>query len=41
MQARYSQRVTVECSVMFAGESAMGEGRVLDLSLRGCPLVKS
>ena len=38
MQARYSQRVTVECSVMFAGESAMGEGRVLDLSLPGCLL---
>ena len=38
MQARYSQRVTVECSVMFAGESAIGEGRILDLSLPGCLL---
>ena len=36
MQTRYSQRVAVECSVMFAGESALGEGRVLDLSLPGC-----
>lgn len=41
MQARYSQRVTVECSVMFAGESAVGEGRVLDLSLPGCLLESS
>ncbi len=41
MQARYSQRVTVECSAMFAGESAVGEGRILDLSLPGCLLESS
>jgi hypothetical protein len=38
MQARYSQRVIVKCSVMFARESAVGEGRVIDLSLPGCLL---
>ena len=38
MQARYSQRVTVECSVMFAGESGVGEGRIVNLSLPGCLL---
>jgi hypothetical protein len=38
MQARYSQRVKVDCSVRFAGESGVGEGRILDLSLPGCLL---
>ncbi|WHZ21773.1 MAG: hypothetical protein OJF47_000885 [Nitrospira sp.] len=38
MQARYSQRVPVECPIMFAGESAVGEGRMLDLSIPGCLL---
>lgn len=38
MQARYSQRVPVECSVMFSGEGTVGEGRMLDLSLPGCLL---
>ncbi len=38
MQTRYSQRVPVECSVMFAGENTVGEGRILDLSLPGCLL---
>ncbi len=38
MQSRYSQRVSVECSVMFAGDTAVGEGRILDLSLPGCLL---
>lgn len=36
MQARYCQRVSLECPVMFASESAVGEGRILDLSLPGC-----
>ncbi|MCE3222869.1 MAG: hypothetical protein K0S58_1049 [Nitrospira sp.] len=38
MQPRYSRRVMVECSAMFAGESVVAEGRVLDLSLPGCLL---
>ena len=38
MQARYSQRVSVECGVVFAGDHAVGEGRMLDLSLPGCLL---
>ena len=38
MQTRYSQRVSVECSAMFAGENVVSEGRVLDLSLPGCLL---
>ena len=38
MQARYSQRIEVDCAVMFAGDSAMGEGRALDISLPGCLL---
>ena len=38
MQARCSQRVMEEWSVMSAGESAIGEGRILDLSLPGCLL---
>ena len=38
MQTRYSQRVSVDFSVMFAGESIVGEGRILDLSLPGCLL---
>ena len=38
MQARYSQRIAVDCAVMFAGDSGMGEGRALDVSLPGCLL---
>ncbi len=38
MKVRYGQRVSVECSVMFAGETTVGEGRILDLSLPGCLL---
>ena len=38
MQARYSQRVAVECPALFAGENAVAEGRILDLSLPGCLL---
>jgi len=36
MENRYSQRVPMDCSVMFAGENFVGEGRVVDLSLPGC-----
>jgi PilZ domain len=36
MEGRYSPRVPVECAAVFSGESGMGEGRVLDLSLPGC-----
>ena len=38
MQARYSQRVKVDCSVKFAGENGVREGRIIDLSLPGCLL---
>ena len=38
MQNRYSQRVPMDCSVMFAGDNCVGEGRILDLSLPGCLL---
>lgn len=36
MEDRYSTRVPVECTVVFAGESIIGEGRVIDVSLPGC-----
>ncbi len=36
MEDRYSPRVPIECSAVFAGESVIGEGRVLDVSLPGC-----
>ena len=36
MESRYSARVPVECSVVFAGEAVIGEGRVIDVSLPGC-----
>ena len=38
MQARYSQRIEVDCAVMFAGDSAMGEGQAPHISLPGCLL---
>jgi hypothetical protein len=38
MKARYSQRVSVACSVIFSGEGGVGEGRMLDVSLPGCLL---
>ncbi|MET0516190.1 MAG: PilZ domain-containing protein [Nitrospiraceae bacterium] len=38
MQTRYSQRISVSCSVIFAGDDGVGEGRILDLSLPGCLL---
>ncbi|GMV50195.1 MAG: hypothetical protein NBKEAIPA_02453 [Nitrospirae bacterium] len=41
MQARYSGRVPINCGVVFAGEQAAGEGRVLNLSLPGCLIESS
>ena len=38
MRNRYSQRVPMNCSVMFAGDNCVGEGRILDISLPGCLL---
>lgn len=38
MKNRYSQRVPMDCSVMFAGDNVVGEGRILDISLPGCLL---
>lgn len=38
MRTRYSQRISVSCSVIFAGNDGVGEGRILDLSLPGCLL---
>lgn len=38
MKSRYSDRVPVECSVVFSGEAMIGEGRVIDISLPGCLL---
>ncbi len=35
MESRYSERVPVECSVLFAGEAGISEGRVIDVSLPG------
>jgi len=36
MESQYSSRVPVECSVVFAGDALIGEGRVIDVSLPGC-----
>lgn len=38
MTPRYSQRVAISCSVIFAGDAGVGEGRILNLSLPGCLL---
>ncbi len=38
MVNRYSSRVPVECSVVFAGDGIVGEGRALDVSIPGCLL---
>lgn len=38
MKHRYSPRVTVEGSAVFANDAMTGEGRVIDLSLPGCLL---
>ena len=36
MEDRYSPRIPIECTAVFAGEAVIGEGRVLDVSLPGC-----
>ncbi len=36
MEERYSVRVPTDCSVVFAGEVLIGEGRIIDVSLPGC-----
>jgi hypothetical protein len=41
MDDRYSPRVSVDCTAIFAGESVRGEGRVLDVSLPGCLIESS
>lgn len=38
MRTRYSQRISVSCSVVFAGDAGVGEGRILDVSMPGCLL---
>lgn len=38
MKHRYSPRVPVEGSAVFANDTLTGEGRVIDLSLPGCLL---
>jgi hypothetical protein len=38
MKARYTQRISVACSVIFSGDGGVGEGRMLDVSLPGCLL---
>ncbi|MGE0275677.1 MAG: PilZ domain-containing protein [Nitrospiraceae bacterium] len=38
MKTRYSQRISVACSVIFAGDGGVGEGRIVDVSLPGCLL---
>ncbi|MEX5216272.1 MAG: PilZ domain-containing protein [Nitrospira sp.] len=38
MNTRYSQRISVACSVIFAGDGGVGEGRIVDVSLPGCLL---
>lgn len=41
MEDRYSSRVPVECPIIFAGETVMGEGRVIDVSSPGCLMESS
>jgi hypothetical protein len=36
MEDRYSKRIQVEGSIIFAAETMIGEGRVIDVSLPGC-----
>ena len=38
MKQRYSERVSVRCTAVFAGENAIGDANVLDVSLPGCLL---
>ena len=40
MEQRYSRRIPVSCSVVFAKAGRIGEGRVIDVSSPGC-LVES
>lgn len=39
-EARYSERLALQCSIIFANGTETGEGRVLDVSVPGC-LVES
>lgn len=41
MKDRYSKRIPVECSVVFSGETLIGEGRIIDVSLPGCLMESS
>lgn len=41
MGGRYSARVPVGCSVVFAGGAVIGEGRIIDISLPGCLMESS
>jgi len=36
MKDRYSTRIPVEGSIIFAAETMIGQGRVIDVSLPGC-----
>ena len=38
MASRYGARVSLECAVVYAGQVAVGEGRILNVSLSGCQL---
>lgn len=38
MASRCGTRVSLECSVVYAGEMTVGEGRVRNVSLSGCQL---
>ena len=39
-EARSSERIAIQCSIVLASGMQMGEGQVLDMSVRGC-LVES
>jgi len=39
-EARFSERIALQCSLVFANGRQVGEGRVLDMSVPGC-LVES
>jgi hypothetical protein len=38
MASRYGTRVSVECTVVYAGEVLVDEGRIRNVSLSGCQL---
>lgn len=38
MASRYGVRIPVECTVVYAGEAVVAEGRILNVSLSGCQL---